>query len=174
MYDQRMGGIRLPPWLRRGLESGIFAGVLSLATVVAYRWDTAEPGVRALPGGLAGSMLLALPVLAVGVFALAYPVGLAATRSDAVMGAIAGFLVGADILALASAIAGERIRLLDGTILPIGVLAALLAVPAAVAALLGSQLLSPLGFGRRAGRIAAIAATIVATPILLVGVPLLA
>ena len=46
--------------------------------------------------------------------------------------------------------------------------------PAAAAGLLASQLFSPLGFGRRAGRMAAIAAAIAATPILLVGVPLLA
>src|SRR5450759_5125732 len=37
-----------------------------------------------------------------------------------------------------------------------------------------SQLFSPHGFGRRAGRIGAVAAIIVATPSLLVGVPLLA
>ena len=138
-----MPAFRLPGWLRRGLEAGLFAGLLSLLTVIAYRWDAgAAVGMAALPVGLTGSIVLALPILAVGVFTVA---------------------------------AGERVAILGGAhVLPVGFLAGLLAMPVAVGGIAASQLFSPHGFGRRAGRIGAIAAVIVATPILLVGVPLLA
>ena len=171
-----MPAIRLPAWLRRGLESGLFAGLLSLLTVVAYRWDRgAAVGVAALPVGLTGSFVLASPVLAVGVFAVAYPIGLTATRLDAILGAATGAIVAADILTLITVAAGERVAILGGAnVMPVGFLAAILATPAAVGGIAASQLFSPHGFGRRAGRIGAVAAVIVATPILLVGVPLLA
>jgi len=171
-----MRALRPPRWLRRGLEAGLFAGLLSLLTVIAYRWDRgAAVGVATLPVGLTGSIVLALPVLAVGVFAVAYPVGLAATRLDAILGAVTGAIVAADLLALITVAAGERVAILGGaSVLPVGFLAAILATPAAVGGIAASQLFSPHGFGRRAGRIGAVAAIIVATPILLVGVPLLA
>ena len=171
-----MPAIRLPAWLRRGFEAGLFAGLLSLLTVIAYRWDRgAAVGVATLPVGLTGSIVLALPVLAVGVFAVAYPVGLAATRLDAILGAVTGAIVAADLLALITVAAGERVAILGGAnVLPVGFLAAILATPVAVGGIAASQLFSPHGFGRRAGRIGAVAAIIVATPILLVGVPLLA
>jgi hypothetical protein len=171
-----MRALRPPRWLRRGLEAGLFAGLLSLLTVIAYRWDRgAAVGVATLPVGLTGSIVLALPVLAVGVFAVVYPVGLAATRLDAILGAVTGAIVAADLLALITVAAGERVAILGGaSVLPVGFLAAILATPAAVGGIAASQLFSPHGFGRRAGRIGAVAAIIVATPILLVGVPLLA
>jgi hypothetical protein len=171
-----MPALRLPRWLRRGLEAGLFASVLSLFTVIAYRWDAGAPvGVAALPAGLTGSIVLALPVLAVGVFAVAYPIGLTATRLDAILGAATGVIVAADLLTLITAAAGERVTVLGGVhVLPVGFLAGLLATPVAVGGIAASQLFSPHGFGRRAGRIGATAAVIVATPILLVGVPLLA
>jgi len=171
-----MRALRPPRWLRRGLEAGLFAGLLSLLTVIAYRWDRgAAVGVATLPVGLTGSIVLALPVLAVGVFAVVYPVGLAATRLDAILGAVTGAIVAADLLALITVAAGERVAILGGVnVLPVGFLAAILATPAAVGGIAASQLFSPHGFGRRAGRIGAVAAVIVATPILLVGVPLLA
>jgi len=171
-----MRALRPPRWLRRGLEAGLFAGLLSLLTVIAYRWDRgAAVGVATLPVGLTGSIVLALPVLAVGVFAVVYPVGLAATRLDAILGAVTGAIVAADLLALITVAAGERVAILGGAnVLPVGFLAAILATPAAVGGIAASQLFSPHGFGRRAGRIGAVAAVIVATPILLVGVPLLA
>jgi hypothetical protein len=171
-----MRALRPPRWLRRGLESGLFAGLLSLLTVVAYRWDRgAAVGVAALPVGLTGSIVLALPVLAVGVFAVVYPIGLTATRLDAILGAATGAIVAADILTLITVAAGERVAILGGAnVMPVGFLAAILATPAAVGGIAASQLFSPHGFGRRAGRIGAVAAVIVATPILLVGVPLLA
>jgi hypothetical protein len=171
-----MPALRPPGWLRRGLEAGLFAGLLALLTVIAYRWDRgAAVGLAALPGGLAGTLVLALPVLAVGVFAIAYPVGLAATRLDAILGAITGGIVAADLLTLITVAAGERVAILGGAnVLPVGFLAALLATPAAVGGIAASQLFSPHGFGRRAGRFGAVAAVIIATPILLIGVPLLA
>jgi len=174
MYDQRaMGGIRLAPWLRRGLEAGLFSAVLALATVLAWRWDAAA-GLQALPAGFGGTLLLALPVLSVGVFSVAYPIGLAATRSDAIMGGIAGFLVAADVVALVAVGAGLRVAILHGFVLSVGLLAAVLAVAPAIVGLAVSQVVSPVGFGRRAGGWAAIAAAAVASPILVVGVPLLA
>jgi hypothetical protein len=171
-----MPAFRLPGWLRRGLEAGLFAGLLSLLTVIAYRWDAgAAVGMAALPVGLTGSIVLALPILAVGVFAVAYPIGLTGTRLDAILGAATGVIVAADLLTLITVAAGERVAILGGAhVLPVGFLAGLLAMPVAVGGIAASQLFSPHGFGRRAGRIGAIAAVIVATPILLVGVPLLA
>jgi len=171
-----MSGVRLPGWLRRGLEAGVFAGLLSLLTVVAYHWNAgATAGIAALPAGLTGSIVLALPVLAVGVFAIAYPIGLTATRLDAILGAVTGAIVAADLLTLITVVAGERVAIRGGAIvLPVGFLAGLLAMPAVVGGIAASQLFSPHGFGRRAGRIGAVAAVIVGMPILLVGVPLLA
>jgi hypothetical protein len=171
-----MPAIRFPAWLRRGLEAGLFAGLLSLLTVVAYHWDRgAAVGVAALPAGPTGTIVLALPVLAVGVFAIAYPIGLTATRLDAILGAATGAVVAADLLTLITVLAGERVAILGGaSVLPVGFLAAILATPAAVGGIAASQLFSPHGFGRRAGRIGAVVAVAVATPILLIGVPLLA
>lgn len=171
-----MRAVRVPAWLRRGLEAGLFAGLLAVLTIVAYRWDRgAAVGIAALPAGLTGTLVFALPVLAVGVFAVVYPIGLTATRPDAILGAVTGAIVAGDLLALITVVAGERVAILGGAnVLPVGFLAAVLATPAAVGGIAASQLFSPLGFGRRAGRIGAVAAVIVATPILLVGVPLLA
>ena len=168
--------MRFPAWLRRGLEAGLFAGLLSLLTVVAYHWDRGGAvGVAALPAGPTGPIVLALPVLAVGVFAIAYPIGLTATRLDAILGAATGAIVAADLLTLLTVIAGQRVAILGGaSVLPVGFLAAILATPAAVGGIAASQLFSPHGFGRRAGRIGAVVAVAVATPILLIGVPLLA
>jgi hypothetical protein len=171
-----MPAIRLPAWLRRGFEAGLFAGLLSLLTVVTYHWERgAAVGVAALPAGPTGTIVLALPVLAVGVFAIAYPIGLTATRLDAILGAATGAIVAADLLTLITVVAGERVAILGGaSVLPVGFLAAILATPGAVGGIAASQLFSPHGFGRRAGRIGAVVAVAVATPILLIGVPLLA
>jgi hypothetical protein len=171
-----MSPLPLPGWLRRGLEAGVFAGLISLLTIVAYHWHaSAAVGIAALPTGLTGSIALALPVLAVGVFAIAYPIGLTATRLDAFLGAATGAIVAADLLTLVTAVAGERVAIRGGAnVLPVGFLVGLLAMPAVVGGIAASQLFSPHGFGRRAGRIGAVAAVIVALPILLVGVPLLA
>jgi hypothetical protein len=170
-----MGRLRLPAWLRRGLEAGIFAALLSLVTVVTLAWEHRGPGPLILPSGLGAGLVLALPVISIGVLAVAYPVALAATRGDAILGAITAWIVGADLLALLTAAMGQRLLLpAIGVTLPFGVVAGLFAAPAALGGLLAAQLFTPLGFGRRAGRIAAIAAACVATPILLLLVPLTA
>jgi hypothetical protein len=170
-----VGPIRLPAWLRRGLEAGIFAALLSLVTVVTLGWERSGPGPVVLPGGLGAGVVLALPVLSIGVLAVAYPVALAATKGDAILGSITGWIVGADLLALVTAVMGVRVLLLgSGVTLPFGIVAGLLAAPAALAGLLASSLLTPLGFGRRAGRVAAIVAAIVATVILVGITPLIA
>jgi hypothetical protein len=168
-----MGSLRLPAWLRRGLEAGIFAGLLSLVTVVTLAWDHTGPGPIVLPAGLGSSLILALPILSIGVLAVAYPVTMAATKGDAILGAITAWIIAADLLAIVTALMGQRLLLLGaGVTVPIGVVAGLFAAPAALAGLLAAELFTPLGFGRRAGRIAALAALAVAVPILLFIVPL--
>jgi len=167
-----MGRVRLPPWLRRGLEAGIFAALLSLVTVLVLSWET-RPGPIILPSDLGAVMTLALPILSIGVLAVAYPVAFAATRGDAILGAITGWIVAADILAIVTALMDQRILLLGaGLTIPLGILAGLLAAPAALAGLLAAELFTPLGFGRRAGRMAAVVAAVVATAVLVVIVPL--
>ena len=168
-----MGSLRTPAWLRRGLEAGLFAGLLSLVTVVTLAWERHGPGPIVLPAGFGSSLILALPVLSIGVLAVAYPVTMAATKGDAILGAITAWIIAADLLAIVTALMGQRLLLLgSGVTVPIGVIAGLFAAPAALAGLLAAELFTPLGFGRRAGRIAALAALAVAVPILLFIVPL--
>jgi hypothetical protein len=168
-----MASLRLPAWLRRGLEAGLFAGLLSLVTVVTLTWEHRGPGPVVLPAGLGASLILALPVLSIAVLAVAYPVALAATKGDAILGAITAWVVAADLIAIVTALMGQRLLLTSsGVTVPLGVVAGLFAAPAALAGLLAAELLTPLGFGRRAGRVAALAAGAVAAAILLLLVPL--
>jgi len=170
-----MSRLRIPAWLRRGFEAGAVAALLSLVTVVVLASEGRRAGPLILPGGLEASLVLALPVLSLGVLAVAYPVAMAATRGDAILGAITGWIVGADLLALATVIMGQRLLLLGpGTAMPFGIAAGLLAAPAALGGLLAGILFTPLGFGRRAGRIAALSATAIATAVLVLLVPLVA
>lgn len=170
-----MSSLRVPAWLRRGLEAGIFAALLGMVTVLVLTWEGRVPGPIILPGGLGAALTLALPVLSIGVLAVAYPVAFAATRGDAILGAITGWIVGADLLAIVTVLVDQRILLLGvGVAVPLGIVAGLLAAPAAIAGLLAAQLFTPLGFGRRAGRLAAVVAAAVAVPIVVVIVPLLA
>ncbi len=166
----------LPAWLRRGLEAGLFATVLALLTVfVQPRGAGVTSGIRPLPTGLDGPLAMALPVLAIGVFAVTYPVTLTATRSEAVLGAIVAVVVAADLVTILTAAMGDRIALRGGVrVLPSGLLATLLALPAATIGLAASQLFSRFGFGRRAGRIAGGVSAVVALGVLLVGVPAIA
>jgi hypothetical protein len=153
----------------------VFATLLGLVTVVVLGWETRLPGPIVLPGGLGATVALALPVLSIGVLAVTYPIAYAATRGDAILGAITGWVVGADLLALATVLVDQRILLLGpGTAVPLGIVAGLLAAPAALGGLLAAQLFTPLGFGRRAARYAAVASALIATAILLVLVPLVA
>lgn len=158
-----MARVRLTPWLRRALEAAIVAGLVAIATLTGNRLS-AGGGTYALPDGPLGGLVLAPAVLALGVLPCAYPIALAAERADAILGAVAGFLVAADLTIV---FAGDRIILgsaeqqLSG-----GLLIALLALGPAVMGLLGAELLTPLGFGRRAGAVAAILSGLVAIGVL--------
>ena len=171
-----MQGRRLPAWLRRGLEAGLFATVLAMLIVfVVPRSAGNVIGIRALPVGLDGSLAMALPVLAIGVFAITYPIALTATRSEAILGSVAALLVAADLVTLLTAAIGDRVRFHAGAqILPSGLLASLLALPAATLGLAAAQLFTPFGFGRRAARVAAVVSGVVALATLFIGVPLIA
>jgi hypothetical protein len=167
--------LRLPAWLRRGVEAGVFAGLLSLVTVLALAWETRPSGPMMLPSGIWAWMTLALPVVSVGVLAVAYPVAMAATRGDAVLGAVTSWIVAACQLTVVTVLIDQRVLLLAaGLTVPLGALAGLLATPAAVAGLVAAQLFTPLGFGKRAGRLAVIVAGVVAAAMLVVMPALLA
>jgi hypothetical protein len=158
-----MRRLRLTPWLRRGVEAAVVAAVVAVASLAGERLS-AGGGQMALPDGLIGGLLLAPAVLALGVLTSAYPVAMAGTRADAVLGAAAAFLIAADITIV---FAADRIILGSGDEqLSGGLLVALLAFGPAVMGLLAGQLLTPLGFGRRAGAVAAILAAVVAAGVL--------
>ena len=158
-----MPWLRLSPWLRRGLEAAIVAAIVAIASLAGDRLS-AGGGSYALPDGPVGGLVLAPAVLALGVLTCAYPLAMAATRSDAILGAIAAFLVAADltiVLASDPILLGAGDRQIAG-----GLFVALLALGPALMGLLGGQVLTPLGFGRRAGASAAILAAIVAAGVL--------
>ena len=158
-----MARVRLTPWLRRGLEAAVVAGLVAIATLTGNRLS-AGAGPYELPNGLMGGLVLGPAVLALGVLTCAYPIAMAATRADAILGSIAAFLIAADLTIV---FAGDRVIL--GTAeeqLAGGLLVALLALGPAVMGLLGGQLLTPLGFGRRAGAVAAILSAGVAVGVL--------
>jgi hypothetical protein len=140
------------------VEAAVVAAIIAITSLTGERLS-AGAAQLALPDGLIGGLLLAPAVLALGVLTCAYPIAMAATRADAVLGAAAAFLVAADITIV---FAGDRIILGSGDEqLSGGLLVALLAFGPAVMGLLGGQLLTPLGFGRRAGAVAAILAAVV-------------
>jgi hypothetical protein len=152
--------LRLPlaPWIRRGLEAGFVGALLSGGTLVAFRYSRPDPRI-ALPQGLDGAMILIPALLALGVFAVSYPTFLAATRGDAVLGGVAAFLVAADLLMAVSLAAGSSIWVaVLSRSMPLGIVAAALAVPAGAVGLLAGQLTTPHGFGRSAGVRSAICA----------------
>jgi hypothetical protein len=158
-----MARVRLTPWLRRGLEAAVVAGLVAIATLTGNRLS-AGGGPYVLPDGPLGGLLLAPAVLALGVLTCAYPIAMAATRADAVLGAAAAFLIAADLTIVFASdriILGSTEEQLAG-----GLLVALLALGPAAMGLLGGQLLTPLGFGRRAGAVAAILSAIVAVGVL--------
>jgi hypothetical protein len=156
----------LPRWLQRALEAAVVAGVLGVVSLVASLPQLAAAGETPRLGTL-GILLLAPPVLGVAVIGSAYPVALAATRSEALLGAIGALLLAADAVALL-----VRSPVLVETLerrVPVGVLAAGLALLAGGAGLGVGQVASRLGFGRRAGAITSVAAAI-AGVVVLIGV----
>ncbi len=147
----------IPSWFRRAVEGGLLAGVVGAAAMIGSGLGPG-PDARTVPGGPAGTLVLAAPVLALAVLAVSYPLVMTATRFDAVLGAIAAFLIGADLVV----IAGGRLLLGDHTReIGTGLFVVALAVGPAIVGLAAGELLSPLGFGRRAGSWSAVTAAVV-------------
>ena len=145
----------LPPWLRRGLEAGVIAGFVSIVTLFGATTSSAA-GHVVLPSGPMGSLLLAPGVLATGVITAGYPVAYAATRLDAIFGAVAAFLIAA--LAAALLIQTQADMATFGRSMSLGVLVGVLALGPAIVGLGAGQALTRLGFGRRAGAFATVGA----------------
>jgi hypothetical protein len=165
-----MPRLRVAPWLRRGVEAAVAAAIVAIAALAGERLS-AGGTVYPVPSGLAGVLVLAPPVLALGVLTVAYPVAMAPTRSDALMGAVFAYLIAADatVVLAGSPFSLER----AGREVPGGLLVGLLALIPAVAGLLGGQLATPLGFGRRAGAIGALVAAM-ASLVVLAAIPFMA
>lgn len=141
----------LPTWLRRGIEAGVMGALLAIGTLVALHLSRPEPRL-VIPNGVDGALIFAPAVIALGTFVVAYPTFLAMTREDAILGVIAAFLLAADALMLISFAVGDLVIVHPlSRSLPLGVVAAALAVPAALGGLLAGQLTTPIGFGRSAG-----------------------
>jgi len=154
----------LPAWLWRGIEAGVVAAVVAIASVAGSTLR-AGPDPVAMPAGLAGSLILAPAVLALGVITVGYPAAMAATRMDALFGSIAASLIAADLVTV---LIGTRVALHAVDVeIPAGILVALLGTMPALAGLLAGQLGTPLGFGRRAAAVAVASSTIAATVVLL-------
>lgn len=129
----------------------MIGAALSVATLVAFQLSRPAPRL-ALPNGLDGALILTPAVVALGILVVIYPTFLAATREDAVLGAVAAFLVAADALMLISLAARDEVIVHPlARSLPLGVVVAGLAVPVALVALVIGQITAPLGFGRSAG-----------------------
>jgi len=158
-----MPRLALAPWLRRGLEAAVVAAIVAIASLAGNRLS-AGGGAYPLPAGPTGALVLAPAVLALGVLTCAYPLAMAATRSDASFGALAAFLIAADLTVI---FAPDRIILGRTDIqVPGGLFVALLALGPALLGLLAGEVATPLGFGRRAGAVAAILAALVAVVVL--------
>jgi hypothetical protein len=143
--------LRLPNWLRRGIEAGVVGGVLAVGTLASLHLSRPEPRLE-IPNGVDGALMFAPAVIALGVFVVAYPTFLAATRGEAILGVAAAFLIAADALMAISFVLGDQVIVHPlSRSLPLGVVAAALAVPVALVGLLAGQLTAPFGFGRSAG-----------------------
>jgi hypothetical protein len=137
--------------MRRGLEAGVVGAVLALGTLVAFQLSRPAPRLY-LPNGLDSALILMPAVVALGIFIVSYPTFLAATREDAILGVVAAFLVAADAFMLVSFLARDNVLIHPlARSLPLGVLAAAVSVPVALAGLLCGQVRAQLGFGRSAG-----------------------
>jgi hypothetical protein len=158
-----MPRLTLPRWVRRALEAGIGGAIVAIASLVGSGL-AAGPGPHALPDGIAGILLVAPAVLALAVVTTTWPVALAATREDAVMGAVAAFLVAADVTVILAA--GRVLLDRSGISLGAGLLVAAVAAIPAVVGLVAAQVGVSLGFGRRAGAFCALGATVAAIVLL--------
>ena len=152
----------VPPWLRRALEAAAVSGVVAIGALAGA--GLASGGPYVLPPGVQGALLLAPAVFALAVLPVAYPVAMAATRGDALLGALAALLIASDVTIV---FAGGRVALTaGGPELGSGLLVSMLAVGPAIVGLLSAQVFTPLGFGRRAGAIVAVVAAILAVVVL--------
>jgi hypothetical protein len=170
VYDDAVARRRLiPVWLRRGIEAGAVGALLSGGTLLAFHLSRPAPRV-ALPQGIDGSLILVPALLALGVLSVGWPIFLAATRTEAFLGALAGFLVAADLLMAISFVSRDSIAVhwLSRS-MPLGVVAATLAIPVAAVAIALGQLASQHGFGHTAGLRAVLAGGVAALAIALVG-----
>jgi hypothetical protein len=164
-----MGRRLLAPWLRRGLQAGVIGGLLSSGTILAFHFGRPDPHL-ALPNGIDGALILLPAVIALGVFAVSGPVFIAATRGEAFLGAMAAFLVAADLLMGISVVVGESVYVHSlSRSMPLGTVAAALAVPVGIVGLAVGQITAPLGFGRSAGIRTAVTSAILAILVALVG-----
>ena len=151
----------IPRWLGRGIEAGLLGAILSSGTLLAFQFGRPEPR-NFLPQGLDGSMILVPALAAISVLAISWPIFAAATRTDALLGAIVGLLVAADLLMGVSLVARQSIQVhVAFRTLPLGVVAAILAVPPAVAGIVAA-LTTELGFGHSAGLRAVVTASVLA------------
>jgi hypothetical protein len=168
VYDAGVIGPRLiPHWLRRGLQAGVLGALLSCGTLLAFELSRPAPRL-ALPHGVDGSLILIPALLALGVLAAGVPVVLASTRAEAVAGSFAGFMVAADLLMLISLLFRQTVAVQSlGVGWPLGVLAAVLACPVALAGIVLGPLFETLGFGRSAGLRFMVASGVTATAVAL-------
>ena len=133
--------------------------VLAVGTLAALQLSRPEPRL-VIPNGIDGALIFAPAVMALGVFVVAYPTFLAATREEAILGGVAAFLIAADALMLISFILGDQVMVHAlSRSLPLGVVGAALAVPVAIVGLVVGQLTAPFGFGRSAGLRSALTGT---------------
>ena len=152
----------VPPWLRRALAAAAVSAVVALGALAGA--GLAAGGPYTLPPQLPGALLLAPAVFALAVIPVAYPIAMAATRGDAILGVMAALLIAADVTVV---VAGGRVIMGPGGLeLGSGLLVATLAAGPAIIGLLCGELLTPLGFGRRAGAIAAVIGAIGAAAVL--------
>jgi len=129
----------------------VVGALLSVGSLVAFQLSRPAPRLT-LPNGLDGALILTPAVVALGVFVVSYPTFLTATREDAVLGVVAAFLIAADVFMIVSLVAREEVLVHPlARSLPLGVVAAGLAVPVALGGLLFGQVTARLGFGRSAG-----------------------
>src|SRR5450756_3064285 len=120
------GRLHLSPWLRRGYESAVVGAVLAVGTLAALHLSRPEPRL-VIPNGVDGALMFAPAVMALGVFVVAYPTFLAATREEAILGVVAAFLIAADALMLISFMVGDQVLIHPlARSLPLGVVACLL------------------------------------------------
>jgi hypothetical protein len=152
----------VPPWLRRALVAAAVSAVVAIGALAGA--GLAAGGPYTLARGVPGTLLFAPAVFALAVIPVAYPVAMAATRGDAVLGAFAAFLIASDLTIV---LAGGRVVLAPGGVeLASGLLVGTLAAGPAIIGLLVGEMLTPFGFGRRAGAIVAVTAAVAATAVL--------